>query len=395
MVSHATALRTAVPVAEPVPTTAAAASGGWARTVQPWLPLLWGLAHALVDAASVMVVFATLGLHRLPPFEAFHLVLSYDLLAFSLQTPFGALQDRWQAGRPVAQLGFALVAAGTLLLPSAAWPAMVLVGLGNACFHVGAGALVLRVAPLRAAPAGVFVAPGALGLAFGTWLGKSGDGVGWPFAVGLLLCLLGSFALPAPRYRYDLTTDPLFGAEVGRARRNLGCPVAVVALLLLSAFVRAFIGFAGGYRCPKTTLVLFAFATAAFTGKALGGYFADRVGWLRSSVGALALSAPLVAFGGEHWPIVVAGMLLFQMTMPVTLVAVAMVFPRRPGLAFGLPCLALVLGSVPTFYPWLRPYYGPGVFAALIACSALALWGGLRLLGPLGDPPRRVAVRGG
>jgi FSR family fosmidomycin resistance protein-like MFS transporter len=167
----------------------------------------------------------------------------------------------------------------------------------------------------------------------------------------------------------------------------------VVVLLLLSVFVRAFIGFAGSYRCPKATLVLFAFATAAFMGKAIGGFVANRIGWLKSSMGALAVSAPLIAFGGEHWPVVVVGMLLFQMTMPVTLVAVAMVFPRRPGLAFGLPCLALVLGSVPTFYPWLRPYYGPGAFLALIALSVIALAAGLRLLGSLGDPPRGVPLR--
>jgi len=67
-------------------------------------------------------------------------------------------------------------------------------------------------------------------------------------------------------------------------------------------------------------------------------------------------------------------MFLFQMTMPVTVAALGVLLPRRPGLAFGLACVALIGGSVPTFYHAVKGYYGTALFVALILASAAALF---------------------
>jgi hypothetical protein len=40
-------------------------------------------------------------------------------------------------------------------------------------------------------------------------------------------------------------------------------------------------------------------------------------------------------------------MLLFNLTMAVTLTATAVLLPGRPGLDFGIPCLALFVGMLP------------------------------------------------
>lgn len=354
-----------------------------------WLPFVYGLVHALVDATSVMVVYAALPMHDLRLWHAFYFVVAYDVLAFATQVVFGAAADALRAPKLAAGVGAALVAAGALALPVAALPTLLCVGLGNACFHVGAGAISLRIAPRRAAPAGVFVAPGALGLAVGAWLGKHTLAPSWPFAAALLLALVVVWRLPSAPLPHDLLEDAQLGRELRRPEATPSKPALLVLLLLASVFVRSFIGFAGSYRCPKAAFIPFALAGAAFTGKLVGGYLADRLGWLETGVGALLLSAPLIAFGAESWPVVVAGMLLFQMTMPVTLAAAALVFPRRPALAFGLTCLALILGALPTFYPWARPYYGPVTFLVLIVASAATLGGGIHLLGGRGPRPRR------
>ena len=52
--------------------------------------------------------------------------------------------------------------------------------------------------------------------------------------------------------------------------------------------------------------------------------------------------------GRGHALLATTGMCLFNMTMAVTLVAVALMPPGRPGFAFGAPCLALFLGMLPT-----------------------------------------------
>ena len=70
-------------------------------------------------------------------------------------------------------------------------------------------------------------------------------------------------------------------------------------------------------------------------------------------------------------------MLVFQFTMPVTLAAVYLALPRRPGLAFGLPCLALLLGALPGLTGYLDPVALEPLAAPLVLLSALMLCAGL------------------
>ena len=77
----------------------------------------------------------------------------------------------------------------------------------------------------------------------------------------------------------------------------------------------------------------------------------------------------------------VAGMFLFQMTMPVTLAALTVVHPHRPAFAFGLACLALLAGVLPAFYRTVQAYYGGLRFLGLILASAATIFVALRMLG--------------
>lgn len=360
------------------------------------LPFIYGAIHALVDASSVMVIFAALLVHRLDLYSSFYLIVSYDILAFGSQVFLGALTDKLRSPRAAALGGLGLTALATMTLPFEPISAMVLAGLGNAAFHVGAGSIALRIVPDRAWAPGVFVGPGALGLAFGIWIGKSGSAVAWPFALALLVSFVVTLLLPDPPHPHNLAVDPDSSRPSLRLPRltlpTVPFPKIVVGLLLLSIVIRSTVGFAGGHQMPKSVAVLFGLGTAAFLGKSLGGIIADRVGWLESSVGALLLSAPLIAFGGTNAAVIILGMFLFQMTMPVTLTAVALAHPGRPGFAFGMTCLALILGALPTFYPFIRPYYGSGTFFGAIALSATVVYVALRLMGDA-NPVRGLLSR--
>jgi hypothetical protein len=76
--------------------------------------------------------------------------------------------------------------------------------------------------------------------------------------------------------------------------------------------------------------------------------------------------------GGDLW-LALPGLLIFQATMPVTLAAMMHLFPTRPGLGFGILCVALVSGSLPAYLPggW-RPQ-GLAVLL-LVLGSAAALY---------------------
>jgi FSR family fosmidomycin resistance protein-like MFS transporter len=81
-------------------------------------------------------------------------------------------------------------------------------------------------------------------------------------------------------------------------------------------------------------------------GKAAGGFLSDRIGAVMASCLSLGLSAVLFLFSGNA----VCGILavfLFNMTMPITLWAVAKLIPGAKGFSFGLLTFALFLGFLP------------------------------------------------
>ena len=315
-----------------------AAPAVWTRVTTGTLAL--GGVHALVDAASGYVIFADLGHAALPRSEVIALVVLYTALAFGGQAPAGLVADRWRCYRGMAIAGVLLAA---LALPVATFSALagvVVVGIGNALFHVGAGAHVLRVSGDRATESGVFVGPGAVGLAAGIWFGLHGVPVRYAIAV----LLLGSGPVLASVARSRVGATPLPRLRSGMAT----VAVIAAACLLASVFVRSLGGgtVAWAWRGVSEP-VLMGLALAACCGKMAGGFVADRVGWATSSALALVIAAPLISLLVDHAAFALAGMVLFQMTMPVTLKAMHHLLPQRPGLAFGIPCAALLLGALP------------------------------------------------
>lgn len=331
----------------------------------------YAVTHAAVDAACAVLLWTAYEDGRLGASSAWSAFFAYNLLAFAVQPLVGLAADRLRLGRGGAAGGALLTAtaAAVAFVPGAIWTAVVLAGLGNAVFHVGGGVVSLRAAPGRAGPVGVFVAPGAAGLAVGILAGKLGAPV-WPLVAALVVLAAAMALLPIPRL---LAAAPAASRPPAPASLA-GAGMAVVALLLVVVGVRAFVGLT--LLMPwKSDLVLLAVLTAAVvTGKAAGGVLADRFGWRRIAVSALVASLPLLALGASSPVAGIVGVLLFNMTMPVTLAAVAVVLPRgNEGFAFGLTCLALFCGSAPSLLGWPLAS-APWLLTALILPAAAALW---------------------
>ena len=367
--------------------------------------LAFGAMHVAVDAASVAVFTregstAVLGDGEAawyqPGASWWGLYLLYAASAFGMQFPIGALVDRWQIYRGAVLGAVGLLAAGVTIGHAAPVVAVVLAGLGNAFFHVGAGAIVLRLAPHRASAAGVFVGPGTIGLALGVWLPRAYPDLCSGISLGLLAAttaialsvgwISGAFQLsldesPSPSYEADRSTPgPL----------PIGAHLAVLCLvaLLVSIGLRATAGLAVGQVHQGEQSVFWGLAIAACAGKMSGGFIADRFGWLLTSVATLLLSMPLLSLLVDSGISAVAGMVLFQMTMPVALTAVYRIFPREPGLAFGLASLALLVGAAfMLFLPDLLPRLHLALFV-IILLSVPAVVVGLRPFQPRAHAPR-------
>jgi FSR family fosmidomycin resistance protein-like MFS transporter len=354
--------------------------------------ILLGLVHAIVDASTVTAVLRASHLGVVPPELAFAIVVSYDVIAFGSQVLFGVLFDRLRNPGAAVTLGLVLTAFGLVASSSNPTVTVTVASVGNALFHLGAGAMVLSGGLTRAAPSGLFVGPGALGLAFGLFYGsRSSHGPLWPL---LALTLAATLLFVAAQWLrpYRLLPAQRSRPPVPTPRVSHSVPL-VLALLLASITVRSLVGLSAARGYPRTELLILGLPIAAFLGKSLGGYLADRIGWLELSVGALLLSLPFIAFRAPT-PWLLFGLFAFQMTMPVTLTAVARLMPNRLATAFGWTCLALILGALPTMFPWGLPLCAREMLGVWILVGTVCLTFGLHALGiptKLGTKKRTIA----
>ncbi|MHC1769630.1 MAG: hypothetical protein AB9869_36000 [Verrucomicrobiia bacterium] len=325
--------------------------------------------HALVDCGCGAVIYTEVTAGRMPHEVLVTFVLTYNLLAFGLQWVLGCLSDLRGTYRAAGAWGAWLVAAAVLVRPSSPWGAAALAGVGNAAFHVGVAGALLPRASGRALEAGLFVGPGALGIFSGVWLGANvieWDVVMFPLVVGAGVRLW--FRIPA-KTPVPASIEP----------RSFAALAVVFGALLLSTVIRSGVAgvVVGQWRSSAMAGLLL--ASAACGGKCLGGWVADRFGWQRTGTMALVASAPFIVAGMHSLALGVCGILLFQMTMAVTLAGMYRVVPRWPALAFGLPSLALVVGTLPDFIPafQLEAPLILWLLAPVILVSAALLWIGL------------------
>ncbi len=330
----------------------------------------YALAHFFVDFCSAALIFGALrnaGDWRLT-------LLLYNFCAFALQMPMGLLADRYKKSLPCVQISCLLLAMACLLgtAPGERLASFVaaLAGLGNGMFHIGAGIEVLHESGKSAGPLGIFVAPGALGIFLGTALGRQG---GYPPpVVGLLLASVAAVLFLAWLANRRPQADRIpFSLAAPRGVPALFCLTCLFLVVCLRSYMGMALPFAWkGEGAYPAVLVL-----ASALGKAAGGMLADRLGAARASVCSLLIAAVLLLFPA-YPPVGVVAVLLINMTMPVTLWALARVFPGAKGFSFGLLTFALFLGFVPIILGMSGPPFV--VFPAAVAASAVILFVGLR-----------------
>jgi FSR family fosmidomycin resistance protein-like MFS transporter len=242
------------------------------------------------------------------------------------------------------------------------WLAVAMTGLGNTIFHIGAGVRSMRATPWRAAGPGLFIAPGAVGVALARGFGAQSAFPMWPVLGGLALAAILAVVLAPNRLPAPLAPAP----------KRPAWPWLVIGLLVVAIVLRSFIGLrvVGTFSAHADWAWPLAIATLA--GKAFGGVVADRWGWLRCAVVALGLSAVLFVTAGEVLVLAALAVLLFQSVTGVTLAALWRTMPRWPGVAFGVNCTALFIGCVPIVARWPWPRSTP-VDAGLAVVAALAI----------------------
>lgn len=331
--------------------------------------------HPLVDFCSVAVL-ATGGI-------TFERWLAYNALAFALQLPLGVALDvrpRWLkgmfaagvaltvagvalgvvfagecGGRGVTALSGAFGLAGRVILP---WVALAAACVGNALFHLTAGAFVLEKSPGRSGPIGLFISTGALGLMAGQQAVKGG--CAWavlPVAAALLAG--GVWWLWRGR---DLPSR--LSSPVSCPHPSPGLVFGLFALVVWRSWAGLL---AGGMSSGAGLAFVLAGAAVTWAGKAAGGYAADALQRTfisnpvnpvnpvfktispRSLVTAISVAGSAVlCFACTPSNAITWLVLLFiaQLATGPVLSLMYDATERRAGTAFGLNCLGLFTGSL-------------------------------------------------
>ena len=90
---------------------------------------------------------------------------------------------------------------------------------------------------------------------------------------------------------------------------------------------------------------------------------------------ALALAAPLIAFGGKRLGFLLAGVALLQSTIPCSIAALARLLPARPATATGLVLgLSVALGGLPPMLSAPFAAFTPILTLAVILAAAAGFW---------------------
>lgn len=324
---------------------------------------LYSAGHFLVDltCAYLMIsLVATAGEAR------WLCLLLYNFCAFALQMPAGLIADKWNHNTAVAVFGIALTLSAFALFPIPILCAVIL-GIGNCLYHVGGGVDVLHFSETRQWMLGVYVSPGAIGLFLGGLLAQK-ELLSLPlgFVMILTASVLTALGLHLlhPLKKPSSNVPPSIEV-VGRA------PVLAVIALLLVVVLRSYVGITLSFPWKTGVWSLLAVLGVAL-GKAAGGFLADRMGAIRASVVTLSLCALLFLF--SDLPLCgLAAVFLFNMTMPLTLFAMARLLPGARGFAFGTLTFALFLGYLPTHLGLDVPFAGQTWWYAVEAGLSLML----------------------
>ena len=310
--------------------------------------LISGGLYFYIHFVTEVVCFFTLARYVGNRPELWIIFLSYDMLAFVPQAIIGRFSDRFPK-LPLGAIGLGLLAAALIIFEHAKSPfaSLIVLCLGNCLVHVNGAETTLRTAKGKLSGSSIFVAGGSFGVVTGKLMGKAGMSC-WPL-MGLILT-----ALPLAVYVQRFISD----AEIPYKKQCLPFRYAkpeipagiIIAMAVAIVAVRGFMGYGIPTSWNKSviqTVMLFSFMGI---GKALGGILADRLGFRKTALLSTLLAAPFLMAGDNHMTISLIGVMLFSMTMAITLGILVSVMPATPGLAFGWTTIGLFMGSAPVFF---------------------------------------------
>ena len=333
--------------------------------------IISGVMYFYIHFVTEVLCFYTLYTYTGTRSEVWLFFLAYDMLAFVPQALIGRFSDRFPK-LPLGAAGLIFLAAALLLFQarSGTYLPLTVLCLGNCMVHVNGAEVTLRTSGGKLAGSAIFVSGGSFGVVTGRLMGSAGMPDGILFVLALTALPL---TLLAQRYILNDARPQTEQCRDFRYIKGGAAKGAVIALAVVIVAVRGYMGYGIPTSWNKTLVQLVMLFSFMGTGKALGGIFADRFGFRRTAMVSTALAAPLLMFGDNIMAISLIGVMLFSMTMAITLGLIVSAIPKTPGLAFGWTTIRLFMGTAPAFFFRLRTTAANCIMIAALSILCLAI----------------------
>mgnify|MGYP003324696773 CR=1 FL=1 len=268
----------------------------------------------------------------------------YDALAFVPQSLIGYFKDK----HPKVKIG--LIGIITLLIGFIFYEfniisiflGLFLICMGNAFIHVEGAYKTISTSDGHLSFSAIFVSGGSFGLI----LGKVFRSIGIPF---FAIFILGLTMIPYEMLTNTYKIENSKCSNYNYHNKNIN-KYLIILLTVFIVIIRGYCGYGIPTSWNKTVLQTVLLYVIMGTGKALGGILSDKFGIRKIAILSTLLAIPFLCFGNNIMMISIIGVMLFSMTMSITLGSLVSVLKRKPGLAFGITTISLFLGTLPIFF---------------------------------------------
>lgn len=329
-----------------------------------------GYLYFYVHFVTEVVCFYLLARQVGDSFFLWFMPLMYDALAFVPQSLVGYLSDKY----PKLKLGIM----GTSLLVVAVvlfnfkiglYLPIIVLCIGNAFIHVNGAEVTLRAAEGKMAHSALYVAGGSFGVVVGKLLGATN--LNSYFIIVLAFTML-PFIMLAEYYRFDKRGKDREIENFDYHNKNVS-PYLVVFLAVVVVCVRSYMGYGIPTSWNKTVVETIILYSAMGVGKALGGILVDTIGIRKTAFISILGSLPFLVFGDNVMFLSLIGVMLFSMTMAITLAVLVSVLNKTPGLAFGLTTIGLFLGTAPIFFFRFTSVLSNSIVISILTVMSMAI----------------------
>lgn len=299
------------------------------------------------------------------------LALLYDFFAFVPQGIFGYFKDRGQKLN-LAALGSLMTLLSLTLMMLKCSPAVIILILaaGNCMIHIQGAETTLHGTGGRITPSAVFVSGGSFGVVTGKLLSGM---VPIPFIMAvnavMILLILCTAILDRDNPAEEKTVFKFVKDDLKAGK--------VIVLATIVVAVRSFMGFVVPTGWQETAMHTVFLYSSMGIGKAAGGILVDRIGARKTSLISTLGALPFLLLGNTIMGVSLIGIMLFSMTMAITLGLIVSAIRDYPGVAFGYTTIGLFLGVLPVFFVSFGSVYIKCILLAVLTVICIPVLLGL------------------